>query len=170
MQRIPGDRVHNLLAAHMNASETEWEHTFVRIGPGQYWFGRRRVIVKIILDNIVVRVGGGYVELKEFLALYGSDSAAGQEAMKGLMGAQKAARASEPGSQGTYAVGDSTYQKGSEEPRVLEESHSRGVRTIGADGRVSESSQQQSRVYNQQYGKEMTKRQTAQLDTDNVRK
>lgn len=87
MQRIPGDEVQNRLAAIMNRDGAAYDFAFVRIGPGKYWWGRRRVIVKIVNDQIVVLLGGGYMTLKKFLRLYGTASDAGQEAVAAFHGA-----------------------------------------------------------------------------------
>ena len=42
-----------------------------RLGEGQYMFGSRKIFAKIMNDKLVVRVGGGYMRIDEFLATYG---------------------------------------------------------------------------------------------------
>jgi len=42
-----------------------------RVGDGQYMFGSRKIFAKIMNDKLVVRVGGGYMLIDEFLATYG---------------------------------------------------------------------------------------------------
>ncbi len=42
-----------------------------RIAEGQYMFGTRKIIAKIMTDKLVIRVGGGYMLIDEFLATYG---------------------------------------------------------------------------------------------------
>ena len=55
-----------------------------RVGDGQYMFGSRKIFAKIMNDKLVVRVGGGYMLIDEFLATYGQ-----QELDKLHMQAQK---------------------------------------------------------------------------------
>ena len=43
---------------------------FIRIGEGQYTFGTKKLAVKILNGKIVIRVGGGYLRIEEFLRLY----------------------------------------------------------------------------------------------------
>lgn len=43
----------------------------VRIGPGKYTFGSKKIIVKIINNKLVVRVGGGYTSVEDFIDQYG---------------------------------------------------------------------------------------------------
>ena len=42
-----------------------------RLGDGYYMFGTRKIYSKILNDKLVVRVGGGYMLIDEFLATYG---------------------------------------------------------------------------------------------------
>ena len=39
-----------------------------RVGDGQYMFGSRKIFAKIMNDKLVIRVGGGYMLIDEFLA------------------------------------------------------------------------------------------------------
>ena len=48
---------------------------FLRESEGVYRFGTKRVLIKIEQDNLVIRVGGGYVSFDEFLKVYGPASA-----------------------------------------------------------------------------------------------
>ena len=44
---------------------------FLRESEGVYQFGQKRVYIKIEKgDNILVRVGGGYMHIKEFMEKY----------------------------------------------------------------------------------------------------
>ena len=43
---------------------------FMRESEGVYQFGSRRVYVRVERDKIVVRVGGGYLSIDEFLDVY----------------------------------------------------------------------------------------------------
>lgn len=38
-----------------------------RLGGGYYLFGLKKIFAKIINDKLVVRVGGGYMNFKEFI-------------------------------------------------------------------------------------------------------
>ena len=42
----------------------------MRESEGVYKFGSKRVAVKIEQDNIIIRVGGGYLSIDEFLDQY----------------------------------------------------------------------------------------------------
>lgn len=42
-----------------------------RLGDGQYMFGSRKIFAKIMNEKLVIRVGGGYMLIDEFLATYG---------------------------------------------------------------------------------------------------
>ena len=41
-----------------------------RLGDGYYLFGTRKIYAKIINGKLVVRVGGGYMNIEEFVATY----------------------------------------------------------------------------------------------------
>jgi len=43
---------------------------FIRIGEGLYIFGSKRVHVKILNSKLVIRIGGGYMYVEEFIRLY----------------------------------------------------------------------------------------------------
>jgi hypothetical protein len=50
--------------------------TFVREGEGMYKYGKKRVFMKIENDMIIIRVGGGYLTMEEFIDQYcGGDQA-----------------------------------------------------------------------------------------------
>jgi hypothetical protein len=42
----------------------------VRLGGGFYLFGTRKIYAKIMNGKLVVRVGGGYMVIEEFIATY----------------------------------------------------------------------------------------------------
>jgi len=42
-----------------------------RISVGKYMFGSRQIMIKIINGKLVVRVGGGYMSVDEFIDQYG---------------------------------------------------------------------------------------------------
>lgn len=41
-----------------------------RIGDGHYMFGSKKIYAKIIANKLVVRVGGGYMNMDEFISTY----------------------------------------------------------------------------------------------------
>ncbi len=42
-----------------------------RLGGGYYMFGTKKIYCKIINGKLVVRVGGGYMGIEEFITQYG---------------------------------------------------------------------------------------------------
>lgn len=66
---LKGDRVDELIAQYINGFDLDVP--LVRLGDGQYMFGSRKIYAKIMNDKLVVRVGGGYMRIDEFLATYG---------------------------------------------------------------------------------------------------
>lgn len=64
-----GDAVDEKMALYIN--EFELDVPIQRIGDGQYMFGSRKIFAKILNDKLVIRVGGGYMLIDEFLATYG---------------------------------------------------------------------------------------------------
>ena len=42
-----------------------------RLGDGGYMFGSRKIYAKIQNDKLVIRVGGGFMLIDEFLSTYG---------------------------------------------------------------------------------------------------
>lgn len=42
-----------------------------RLGGGYYMFGTKKIFCKIINGKLVVRVGGGYMGIEEFIQQYG---------------------------------------------------------------------------------------------------
>ena len=66
---VKGDRVDELMAAYMN--NFELDVPIQRLGEGNYMFGSRKIYAKIMNDKLVIRVGGGYMLIDEFLNTYG---------------------------------------------------------------------------------------------------
>lgn len=64
-----GDRVDEKMAHYIN--KFDLDVPMQRIGDGQYIFGSRKIFAKIMNDKLVVRVGGGYMLIDEFLQTYG---------------------------------------------------------------------------------------------------
>ena len=72
---VKGDPVDRLLADFINSFGCPVPIT--RIGGGFYMFGTRKIYAKIINGKLVIRVGGGYMNIEEFVAHH-----ANQELMK----------------------------------------------------------------------------------------
>lgn len=62
-----GDFIDNQLANYLNSSLTPCEVPFVRIEPGIYLFGTKRVVLKVENVGICIRVGGGFIKLEDFI-------------------------------------------------------------------------------------------------------
>jgi hypothetical protein len=43
-----------------------------RVGSGYYMFGTKKIYAKIINGKLVIRVGGGYMGIEEFMFYYGA--------------------------------------------------------------------------------------------------
>lgn len=66
---IKGDRIDELMAAYLN--NFELDIPFQRLSEGNYLFGTRKIQAKIMNDKLVIRVGGGFMLIDEFLTTYG---------------------------------------------------------------------------------------------------
>ena len=66
---VKGDRVDELMAQYVN--NFELDVPVQRLGDGNYMFGSRKIYAKIMNDKLVVRVGGGFMLIDEFLNTYG---------------------------------------------------------------------------------------------------
>ena len=66
---VKGDKVDEKMATYMN--NFDMDVPMQRLGDGQYMFGTRKVFAKIMNDKLVVRVGGGFMLIDEFLPTYG---------------------------------------------------------------------------------------------------
>ena len=77
------------MAIYIN--EYDLQIPFYRIQESQYMFGSRKIFAKIMNDKLVIRVGGGYMIITEFLQTYGSLEA---EKVKGSPNKPGSARAS----------------------------------------------------------------------------
>ena len=65
-----GDAVDQTLAHYLNSRGSPLAVPFQRKDPGVYQFGSKRVFLRVENGVIVVRVGGGYMNIEEFLAVY----------------------------------------------------------------------------------------------------
>ena len=65
---MKGDPVDELFAKALNASGLAVP--MKRLNPGSYMFGTKKILAKIINGKLVIRVGGGYLSIDEFLDQY----------------------------------------------------------------------------------------------------
>lgn len=65
---MAGDKVDEMLASVVNVKNLEVPIS--RQGDGWYMFGSKKIFTKIMNSKIVVRVGGGFMSMDEFIATY----------------------------------------------------------------------------------------------------
>ena len=63
-----GDAVDEILAKYINMMQCQVP--IKRLGTGYYLFGTRKIFAKIMNGKLVIRVGGGYMVIEEFIATY----------------------------------------------------------------------------------------------------
>jgi hypothetical protein len=63
-----GDLVDEMLAQYINLANCPVP--IKRLGDGYYMFGTRKIFAKILNGKLVIRVGGGYMVIEEFIATY----------------------------------------------------------------------------------------------------
>lgn len=66
---IKGDEIDRMFMEAMNRANLNLPVT--RISAGKYLFGSRNIMAKIINGKLVIRVGGGYMGVDEFIDQYG---------------------------------------------------------------------------------------------------
>jgi len=66
---IKGDEIDEMFAEALNRANLNLP--VKRLGPGKYMFGSRQIMAKIINGKLVIRVGGGYMSVDEFIDQYG---------------------------------------------------------------------------------------------------
>lgn len=64
---LKGDKIDEALAEYINKNKGSMEVMFVRVDPGVYEFGTKRICVKADQGKLSIRVGGGYMEIEKFL-------------------------------------------------------------------------------------------------------
>ncbi len=65
---LKGDPVDEMMAKYLNACQ---HYVPVkRLGEGQYMYGSKKIFAKIMNGKLIIRVGGGYMLIDEFLANY----------------------------------------------------------------------------------------------------
>ena len=69
---VKGDEVDCALADYLNNyhDKGSMQVMFIRLQPGIYSFGSKKVCIKVDNGKISVRVGGGYMRIDEFLDKY----------------------------------------------------------------------------------------------------
>jgi hypothetical protein len=60
-----------MFAEALKRSNYRGQIKIVRIEKGKYWFGSKKILAKIINGKLVIRVGGGYMNVDEFIEQYG---------------------------------------------------------------------------------------------------
>lgn len=64
-----GDNVDELIADYLNQNASPVP--IKKLGNGYYMFGTRKIYAKVMNGNLVIRVGGGYMSIEEFIEAYG---------------------------------------------------------------------------------------------------
>jgi hypothetical protein len=67
-QAKSGDLLDELLGSYIN--ENGCPVPIKRLGNGYYMFGSRKIYAKVLNGKLVIRVGGGYMVINEFIATY----------------------------------------------------------------------------------------------------
>ena len=69
---VKGDTIDNALAQYINnyPDRKKLKIMFMRETEGVYEFGSRKVHVKVAAGKIMIKVGGGYLSIDEFLDQY----------------------------------------------------------------------------------------------------
>lgn len=65
---IKGDLVDELIAKYINGMTCPLP--IKRLGDGNYLFGTKKIYAKIMNGKLVIRVGGGFMSIEEFIATY----------------------------------------------------------------------------------------------------
>ena len=67
-----GDEVDRKLAEFINkcSPQKKMKCLFVRLGDGTYNYFKKQVIMKCVEDNLIIRVGGGFMSIDEFIDQY----------------------------------------------------------------------------------------------------
>lgn len=66
--KVPTDEVNHKLEEYMKKNKLVVK--FVKVGDGFYTFGSKKVHVKILNDRLVIRIGGGYMFIEQFIKMY----------------------------------------------------------------------------------------------------
>jgi hypothetical protein len=63
-----GDELDNMLYHYIN--QANCKVPIRKVGNGFYLFGTKKIYAKILNGKLVIRVGGGYMIIEEFIATY----------------------------------------------------------------------------------------------------
>ena len=107
---VKGDKVDEKMAGYMN--NFDMDVPMQRLGDGQYMFGTRKVFAKIMNDKLVVRVGGGFMLIDEFLPTYGQQEI-DKAAARANFGAAQGSPVRKQGTQSPSAWGKAGAKNGS---------------------------------------------------------
>ena len=66
---VKGDHVDEALGKYINEypDKSKLKVMFIRVNPGIYQFGSKKVCVRVEQGKIIIRVGGGFLQIDEFL-------------------------------------------------------------------------------------------------------
>lgn len=67
---VEGDLIDETLARYLNTRPVPLKVSFLREEPGIYTFGTRKVLIKVEQGKLIIRVGGGFMNIDEFLDIY----------------------------------------------------------------------------------------------------
>eukprot|EP00349_Pseudokeronopsis_sp_Brazil_P010500 CAMPEP_0202979630 /NCGR_PEP_ID=MMETSP1396-20130829/85725_1 /ASSEMBLY_ACC=CAM_ASM_000872 /TAXON_ID= /ORGANISM="Pseudokeronopsis sp., Strain Brazil" /LENGTH=212 /DNA_ID=CAMNT_0049719139 /DNA_START=1433 /DNA_END=2071 /DNA_ORIENTATION=+ len=65
---LKGDAIDEMMAKYLN--ECDYYVPVKRLGEGQYLYGSKKIFAKIMNGKLIIRVGGGYMLIDEFLKNY----------------------------------------------------------------------------------------------------
>lgn len=65
---IKGDAVDELMAVYLNGMKMPLP--VKRMGDGNYLFGTKKIYARIMQGKLVIRVGGGFMSIEEFINTY----------------------------------------------------------------------------------------------------
>lgn len=84
---VKDDLVDRRLAEYINNAPVKLRKNmqFVRESEGIYKYGKKRVFMKIENDQIIIRVGGGYLTIEEFVEQYCPDDLETKKKLFGLV-------------------------------------------------------------------------------------
>lgn len=68
---IAGDPVDTLMAKHLN--ESPYNLSVKALGDGHYMFGNKKIFAKIMNEKLVIKAGGGFMLIDEFIKNYGDE-------------------------------------------------------------------------------------------------
>lgn len=106
---VKDDPVDAALAEYLNAKEVQVPIKFIRQEGGNYTFGTKKVYVKVENGRLLVKVGGGFTSIDEFLSIYTlieqekADSS--PKANAGLMSLAKFSKDASPGTVAQKFIG-----------------------------------------------------------------